>query len=190
MLLLGCRGRSQELDQVRIALNGFEIKCEDHVQYLGVVIDSNLTWEQHVSKVRQKCFRGLAQIRRVGHSLPVKLKLQLYNALVLPHTDYCSVIWTDCSQLLQTKTEGIQNFGMRVIFGKPPRTPSHDLRTILKWNTLQTRRTIHRLELVHRCLIGLAPPYLQAHCMINASLVTTQQEGMTNFTFLSPKQTF
>lgn len=65
LLLHGCRGRSQELDQVRIALNGVETKQEDqyHVQYLRVVIDSNLTWEQNVSNVKQKCFRGLAQIR-------------------------------------------------------------------------------------------------------------------------------
>ena len=131
--------------------------------------------------------RGLARIRRVGHSLPVRLKLQLYNALVLPHTDYCSVIWIECSQHLQMKIERIQNFGMRVILDKPPHTPKHDSRTILKW---KARRAIHRLELVHRCLIGLAPPNLQAHIMTNASLVTTRQKGMTNFTFLSPEQTF
>jgi len=56
-------------------------------------------------------------------------------------------------------------------------TPSHDLRTILKWNTLQTRRIIHRLVLVHRCLTGLAPPYLQAHFMTNASFGYNSTKG-------------
>ena len=39
-VLLSCKGRSREQDQVRIALNGVKIKREDHVHYLGVVINS------------------------------------------------------------------------------------------------------------------------------------------------------
>ena len=38
----------------------------------------------------------------------------LYNALVLPYADYCSVVWHPCSSRLSRSLERVQNLGMRV----------------------------------------------------------------------------
>jgi len=62
LLLLGGKSREQELERLRITLNGVEVGQHDHVKYLGVTIDSQLTWKQHVSQIRQKCFHALSQI--------------------------------------------------------------------------------------------------------------------------------
>ena len=51
--------------------------------------------ESNIDKVRQKCFAGLASIRRVGH-LPCHIRKLLYQSLVLPHLDYCAVAWRSC----------------------------------------------------------------------------------------------
>ena len=98
LLLLGCRSRAQELERVRISLNGTEIRHQDKVKYLGVMIDRQLTWKQHISCIRQRCF----QINRLRRSLSWKLRKQLYLSLVLPHLDHCCVAWRECSVELQT----------------------------------------------------------------------------------------
>ncbi len=50
---------------------------------------------------------------------------------------------------------------MRVILGKPPRTPSSSLRSELGWTTLEQRREELMLVQVHRSIIKTAPKYLQ-----------------------------
>ena len=79
---------------------------------------------------------------------------------MLPHLDYCSVIWMECSKLLQQKIERVQNYAMWLILTKPSGTPSDQLRTSLNWMPLINRREMFRMILVHRCVHGQAPKYL------------------------------
>ena len=64
-------------------------------------------------------FVGLAKLRRLRKVLPTRTKkYQLYNALVLPHTDICSVVWQECSRELRQKLERVQNYGMGLMTWK------------------------------------------------------------------------
>ena len=67
-------------------------------------------------------------LRRLRDVLPSRIKNNLYYALVLPYLDYCCVLWQECGKELQQKLERVQNYGMRLILSKPPRTPSEELR--------------------------------------------------------------
>ena len=170
LLLLARRSRIQELDKVKLSVNDVEVERRDDVKFLGVVIDGELNWEKHVAAVRKKCFGGLATLRRLRNTLPVSLKSGLFNALIRPHLDYCSVVWQECSKVQQGKIEQIQNYSMRQILSMPPRTPSELLRGILGWDQLAKRRSMLRLQLMHRCMHGLAPGYLCSRFQLNSSL--------------------
>ena len=108
-------------------------------------------------RVREKCFIGLAKLRRLRNVLPSRTKKQLYNALVLPHLDYCSVVWQECSRELRQMLERVQNYGMRLILSKPPRTHSEELRQELGWMTLERRREVSRMKLMHRSVNRQVP---------------------------------
>ena len=149
LLLLARKGRVRELEHVRLSVNGTEISRQDYVKFLGVLIDSGLTFEKHVAAVRRKCFGGLAILGRLRNTLPMSLKAALFDALIRPHLDYCSVVWQECSKALQRKIEQVQNRGMRQILSMPPRTPSEFLRGALKWDQLTKRRSMLRLQLMH-----------------------------------------
>ena len=136
----------------------------------GLVIDSELNWEKHVAAVRKKCFGGLATLRRLRNTLLVSLKSGLFNALIRPYLDYCSVVWQECSKVQQGKLEQIQNYGMRQILSMPPRTPSELLRGILEWDQLAKCRMMLRLQLMHRCMHVLVPGYLCSCFQLNSSL--------------------
>ena len=81
-------------------------------------------------------------------------KKRVYNALVLPHLDYCCVVWQEYGKVLQQKLERIQNYGMRLVCVKPPRTPSEDLRKSLRWTSLVDAFTI-KYQVI--CLIQYRP---------------------------------
>ena len=65
--------------------------------------------------MRQKYFIGLTKLRRIGRNLPMATRKILYSALILPHVDYCSVVWDQLTRELEHKVETIQNVGMRII---------------------------------------------------------------------------
>ena len=155
LLLLARRGRAQELDRVRLTVNDVEVERRNDVKFLGVIIDSELTWEKHVAAVRRKCFGNLAMLRYLRHTLPaVSLKAKLFSALIQPHLDYCSMAWQECSKLLQRRIEQIQIYGMRQILMMSPRTSSELLRGMLAWDQLTKRRSMLRLQLMHDIYMG------------------------------------
>ena len=43
--------------------------------------------------VKRKVCAGLASLRQLQHVLPTNIKKNIYNATVLPHLDYFSVVW-------------------------------------------------------------------------------------------------
>ena len=152
MILLSSKKRSKELENEVVKLKGQEVSRSRKVKYLGVLVDEGLTWADDVEAVRKKCLGGLAKLRRLRDALSAALKKNIYNALVLPHLDYCCVLWQECRIQLQQRVERIQNYAMRLICSKPPRTPSEKRRSDMNWMPLSKRRELFRLALVHRCM--------------------------------------
>ena len=117
-----------------------EITHLNSIKYLGVVVDKDLNWKPHITEVRRKALAAIATSRRARGYLPVQTRKLLYNTLVLPHMDYCSVVWHSIGTTLSQSIESVQNYAMRVVLDKPPRTPSAPLREFLGWHTLHQRR--------------------------------------------------
>ena len=62
-------------------------------RFLGVWIDGGLSWTGQVEKVRTKVGRLLGVLGRLGSVLGGGRLLSLYNGLVLPHLQYCLIVW-------------------------------------------------------------------------------------------------
>ena len=61
-------------------------------------MDRQLNWKDHMEAVRRKCLGGLAQLHKVKEALQMRLRKLLYQSLILPHLDYCAIIWAECSK--------------------------------------------------------------------------------------------
>ena len=82
---------------------------------LGVLIDENLTWENHVDSLSKKTASGIGAMKRISHCLPPTALHDVYYGLVQWYFDYCSVVWGNCSKTLRDKLHGLQNRGARVL---------------------------------------------------------------------------
>ena len=124
LLVLSRRRREQETIEVQVVVDGKELKRSSVVKCLGVMLDDKLQWKEQVNAVKRKACAGLESLRRLQHVLTTNIKKNIYNTTVLPHLDYCSVVWVECSQKLCQELERIQNYGMRIVLSKPLKTPS------------------------------------------------------------------
>jgi len=71
---------------------------KDHVKYLGVIIDSGLTWKSHIENISLKISKTVGIISRLRHFVPFNILLTLYRSLILPYLSYGVTIWGRASK--------------------------------------------------------------------------------------------
>ena len=66
--------------------------------YLGVELDSKLTWNEHISAITGKANSSLAFLRKNLDNCPEQIKTQAYYSLVWPHLEYACSLWDPHTQ--------------------------------------------------------------------------------------------
>ena len=99
-------------------LNTAPLEWVDTFRYLGVKINTKLTWTDHVLEVRMKVTRVLNLLRRAMQGCSKQAKARAYTALVCPHLETCSPVWTPYQRSAQDDLEKVQKCGARWICAK------------------------------------------------------------------------
>ena len=128
------------------------IKPKNEIKILGVYLDENVTWKRQVSEVRKKASNAIRNLHRINNIVPVKHRVQLYNALVDPHFSYCDVIWGGCGVVNAKRLQTTQNYAVKSILGKRKRDSATDALTQLKFLNLKQRRSVHEAVFSHKAL--------------------------------------
>jgi len=76
------------------ALNGHELEHVFSEKDLGVTIDCNLRFDDHMTEKIKKANLILGLIRRSFSYMDFELFKQLYRTFVRPHLKYAHVIWS------------------------------------------------------------------------------------------------
>ena len=84
-------------------------------KFLGMYIDENLTWKQHIATVKRKVVGALFYIKHVKHVMPRDSLRTLYFALIRPYLSYGITLWGNANQNIIIPLTLIQKRGIRVI---------------------------------------------------------------------------
>jgi len=139
-------------------------------KYLGVIFDPTLAWSEHVDYISSVVSKRIGVIRRVKFYLPPKTLNLLANALVFPHFDYCSPIWSNCISDFCNSLQILQNKLARVLLSADIRTPIFDMMNTLHWDKLNERWNKQILVVVFKCLNNNAPSYLSSKFTFTSSI--------------------
>ena len=74
------------------------VECVRCFKCLGVVVSDTLTWVDHIDMLCKKVSRSLNLLRRFSWFLPRPLLLLFLKSYILPHFDYCDVVWIGCTK--------------------------------------------------------------------------------------------
>ena len=87
--------RQKKIDIVRkINIDKIQIDQVRSTNFLGVLINENLTWSDHIAAVLNKTSINLGIIRKLSKTLPSGILLTLYNTLNASYLDYCNIAWS------------------------------------------------------------------------------------------------
>ena len=130
--------------------------------YLGVKLDSKLSWAKHITEITTKSSKVLGMVKRTLGPCKREVKDTAYNMLVRPKLEYASPIWNPhtCSQI--NRLERIQHCAARFVANDHRRTTSPTTLVLtLNWQTLERRRTIKQAMTFYKILnniIEINPP--------------------------------
>ena len=127
-----------------------------HIKYLGVIIDSQLSWSEHIKAIAKKANAVKSFLHRNISSCPTRIKLNCYKSLVRPILEYAAVVWAPHTLSARTSIEKIQRYATRFISGNYSRYSSvTEMLQSLSLPTLSQRRDITKVVFCTKFYIRL-----------------------------------
>ncbi|XP_067237023.1 uncharacterized protein, partial [Chanodichthys erythropterus] len=202
ILIFGPKTSSRKNLEYSLTLDGCSIKPSSSVRNLGVLFDTNLSFESHVSSICKTAFFHLKNISKLRHMLSMTNAEQLVHAFMTSRLDYCNALLGGCSARLLNRLQLVQNAAARVL----TRTRKYDhispVLSTLHWLPIKHRIDFKILLLTYKALNGLAPQYLSELLMhyspsrllrsqnsgqLIIPRISKSTEGGRSFSYLAPK---
>ena len=119
--------------------------------YLGVLIHKSLSWSPHISNVVNKASRTLNFLKRNLNKFSKQVKESAYLTMVRPQLEYASAVLDPYHVGDISELEKVQRRAARWVLNDYGRFSSVSLMLDqLKWPTLQVRRKLSRLQILHK----------------------------------------
>ena len=154
-LLVASRQRLAHTDgdvALNIELDNHKIPCVSKTKLLGVHFDQHLSWDEHIKHVQKKISSNLYLLKQIKRYLPLYARKLFFNSYVLPHFDYCCIIWGNCSKTALYKLVKLQKRAARLILDKDYNTRTKVLFSELGWMPLEDRIVFMRAVQMYKTL--------------------------------------
>ena len=92
--LLSIRGKSFSETSETYVINNNPVRSVNFQRDLGIILTSDLSWNEHYCRISAKAYKSLGLIKRIfGNNKQVSVRKCLYLTLVRSQLGYSSVIW-------------------------------------------------------------------------------------------------
>ena len=91
------------------------VQRADIVRDLGVTLDSELSIQNHISKVTQTCFYRIRRLKQVRKLLGPEISAELVVSIVFSRLDYCNAILAGLPRSTIAPLQRVQNAAARLV---------------------------------------------------------------------------
>ena len=173
--------------QLSLQLNDNELNMITNDKVLGIIIDHNLTWSQHVDKVCKKVTTNLWLLARINEFLTIPHRIQFYKSYVQPHIDYCNTVWGGTSQINLDRIFRLQKRACKIILDYNVENVLESMEE-LKILSIYDRLYLRRAKFMYKVSKNDCPPYINElfHERIpNENLPTLR--SLSGHSFVTPR---
>ena len=143
--------------QFQLSMSGIPIEQVKKAKLLGMLLDSQLSWSDHIDGIVMKMGRGLSMVRKWSPYLTSSLMGQVIQSLVFCHLHYCPIIWSAATKSDLNKLQLVQNRAARLVLKCSLRTNVLFMHSRLSW--LSVKQKLHSsLIMFFRTIILIQSP--------------------------------
>ena len=143
---------------VALEINEKALKRENCIKYLGIFIDSNLSWKTQVGHISKKIKRSIGVLSKIRYYVNARALLQLYYALIHPFLIYGILSWANTYPSTYQPLLILQKKALRLITFSKYDEHSNPLFKSLEILKIQDLAKYHIAILMYKFHNSLLPP--------------------------------
>ena len=190
---------SSSLAPVELVLdNSTCIISQDCVKVLGITIDKQLNFNEHISLCCTKAARQLNAFARISKDLNLNSRWAIHHSFIASNFSYCPLVWNFCGKTNNAKLEKIQERSLRILCKDYTSSYEELLRNTglstlllnrLKCLLLETFKTIRHINA--ECLHGIFKTHVVPYELRTKNLVQPKRKsttyGLRSFLYLGAR---
>ena len=144
-------GAGNKLRQSRIPdfyLNDTRLEHVSNYKYLGITLDSKLTYNKHVNTVIRTTSHKAYCLSKIRKYLTVKASLIIYKTTIIPYFDYGDFVYEAANKSMTEKLQRIQNRCLKTCLNVNIRESTDLIHRQARVNLLEDRRSTHLLNMM------------------------------------------
>ena len=142
--------------ETQYKIHGESLETVDSTKYLGVNLQENLSWNNHVNQVAKKANNTCSFLYRNLKKCSKETKELAYRSMVRPILEYASPVWDPHTQSNINQLERVQRRAARFVHSNFYRTSSvSSMLQSLNWPLLQERRAQAKVVMMYRIVYNL-----------------------------------
>jgi hypothetical protein len=162
-LILGSKNLIKKIanQDPQVYIAGSPLECVTQARNLGLLMDGELRFENHILDIMRNCFYRLKVLYRIRQSLSVDARIKICEALVLSKLNYIDAVFGGCL-LARTKKilQRVQNACVRYCFTVPRYSHITPYLSQNKLLNMASRRVLHFANLLFGVVHTGKPAYL------------------------------
>lgn len=119
-------------ENINIYVEDVRIIRVAEIKFLGVMLDTKLTWKPHLEYIQTKVSKCIGILNRVKYLLKEASLLMLYTSLIMPYLTYCCEVWGTAYSSVTERLYLLQKKAIRIISHKGKREHTNPLFIKLK----------------------------------------------------------
>ena len=132
----------------------------DSHKHLGLILQPDCKWKKHIDFIVQKTNSLISCLKSYKYRLSRNSLNKIYKTFIIPHFDYCDVIYDNCTEESSEKLEALHREAIRTIIGTVKGTSHQKLYKESGFPTLKERRKQHKIIMMHKIIHNNCPSYL------------------------------
>ena len=103
-------------EDLTISIAGSPINTDKHVTLLGVTLDKDLNFNEHIKTLCRKAAAQIAVLQRLSSYLDFNSRMAIFRCFILSHFSYCNLVWHFCGATNTSKLERLQFRALKFVF--------------------------------------------------------------------------
>ena len=141
-----------------LLIEDIHIKREHVTKFLGVFIDENLSWKQHIEILSSKISKSIGILYKSRDVLSKQCLKQLYFSFIHSYVNYANIAWASTSKSKLKRLYRCQKHAARVIYHKDWYTHASPLLNDMKALNVFKLNIFNILCFMYKCKQNLNPP--------------------------------
>ena len=139
-IVFGTRQRLNRIKEISgIDVANDHVNFVDHVKFLGVTLDTSLTFDKHISALVRDCSYHTRALRQIRPFLTVESSNMVASAIVGSRLDYCNSLLNSVTDFNIRRLQTVQNNLARVVMQAARSCSITQLREYLHWLPVRER---------------------------------------------------